>query len=144
MKFSRQFGKLLSSRRMSSLVCLFAALLLLGPVVLSLALASGVCCTGDHCAIAAHHHSVAKTEEAPVDCEHNMSHGGNKVQSCSMSCCDTSEQFAVHGSVLLLSPAIELASANPFPETVSPFDASGSAAPFAPLSPPPKSLPSLI
>lgn len=139
MKFTRQFG-----RRISSLICLCAALLLQGPVVLSLALVSGVCCSGDHCAVAAHHHAAAKTGEAPMDCGHDVRHGGDRVQPCSMSCCDTSEQFAVHGSVFLLSPAIELATASRFPEIVSPFDASGSAAPFAPLSPPPKSGPSLI
>jgi len=144
MKFARHFGNPLASRRVSSLVCLFAALLLQGPVVSALAIASGVCCAGDHCPIAAHHHSLAKSEEAPMDCDHNQAHSGDKVRSCSMSCCETTEQFAVHAHVFLLSPPVELASANPFPETVSPFGASETTVPFAPLAPPPKSRPSLI
>jgi hypothetical protein len=144
MKFARHFGNLLSSRRLSSLVCLFAAVLLQGPVVSALAIASGVCCAGDHCPIAAHHHSAAKAEAAPMDCGHGMSHGGDKGRSCSISCCERNEQFAVHGNVFLLAPAIELASASPLPETVSPLEASETAVPFTPLSPPPKSLPSLI
>jgi len=144
MKFARHFGNLLASRRVTSLVCLFAALLLQGPVVSALAIASGVCCAGDRCPIAAHHHSLAKSEEAPMDCDHNQAHSRHKVRSCSMSCCEKTEQFAVHGNVFLLTSPIELASANPFSETVSPFGASETAVPFAPLSPPPKALPSLI
>jgi len=144
MKFARHFGNPLASRRVPSLVCLFAALLLQGPVVLALAIASGVCCTGDHCPIAAHHHSLAKSEEAPMDCDHKQAHSRDNVQSCSMSCCKTTEPFAVHAHVFLLSPPIELASANAFPETVSPLGASETAVPFAPLSPPPKFRASLI
>jgi hypothetical protein len=139
MKFACHFGNLLASRRGPSLVCLFAALLLQGPVVSALAIASGVCCAGDHCPIAAHHHSGAKSEEAPMDCDHNQADGGDKVRSCSMSCCETTGQFAVHANVFLLWPPIELASVNPFPETVSPFAASETVVPFAPLSPPPRS-----
>ena len=144
MKFTRHFGNLLASRRGSSLVCLLAALLLQVPVVSALAIASGVCCTGDHCPVTAHHHSVRKSQEAPMDCDHDQAPSGMKVRSCSMSCCETEEQFAVHANVFLLSPLIELASGNPFLETVSSFSASETAVSFAPLSPPPKSLSSPI
>jgi hypothetical protein len=144
MKFTRHFANLLTSRRAQSLLCLLAALLLQSSVVSALAIASGVCCTGDHCPIAAHHHAAAKTEEAPMDCSHNMNHSGDNVRSCSMSCCNSTEQSAVHASVFVPAPLIELASLIPAPETVSTFDASETAAPFAPLSPPPKSLPNRI
>lgn len=79
-----------------------------------------------------------------MDCDHNMDHDGAKVRSCSMSCCNSTEQAVVHSNVFLLSPVLELASINALPETISDFRASETATPFAPLSPPPKSLPSLI
>ena len=144
MKFTRHIANLLTNRRAQSLLCLLAALLLQSPVVSALVIASGVCCASDHCPIAAHHHAAAKTEEAPMDCDHNMTHSGHKVRSCSMSCCNTAEQSAVHASVFVPAPLIELASVNPVPETISTFDANETAVSFAPLSPPPKSLPNCI
>jgi hypothetical protein len=144
MKFTRHFANLFPRHRAQSLLCLVAAFLLQAPLVAGLALASGACCTGDHCAVAAHHHAAAKTEEPPMDCDHNKDHGTSNVRSCSISCCNTTEQAAVHSNVFLLSPVIELASVSPRPETVSGFAARETAAPFAPLSPPPKSLDRLI
>lgn len=109
-----------------------------------LLIASGACCTGDHCPIAAHHHAAAKTEEAPMDCDHDTNHSDGRVRSCTMSCCNTTEQAAIHSNVFMLSPVSELASVNPLSETVAVFVAAETATPFAPLSPPPKSLYSLI
>jgi hypothetical protein len=144
MKFTRHFANLLPRRPAQALVCLFAAFLLEAPLVAGLVLASGACCTGDHCPVAAHHHAPAKSEEPPMDCDHNMDHGTSNVRSCSMSCCNTTDQAAIHSNVFLLSPVIELAPVSPLPETVSGFAARETAAPFAPLSPPPKSLDRLI
>ena len=144
MKVTRHIANSLMRFRAQSLCCLVAAFLLQGPLMAGLIIASGGCCTGDHCPIAAHHHATAKTAEAPMDCDHKLNHSGAKVRSCSMSCCDSTEQSAVHSHVFLLSPVIELASANPLCEGVSAFAADATAAFFAPLSPPPKSLHSPI
>jgi hypothetical protein len=139
MKVTRHFANLFMRHRAQPLVCLVAAFLLQAPLVAGLVLASGACCTGDHCPVAAHHHPAAKTEAPPMDCGHDKDQGTSNVRSCSISCCNTTEQAAVHSNLFLLSPAVELASASPRPETVSGFAARETAAPSAPLSPPPES-----
>ena len=144
MKIARRFANFLTPRRTNSFFCFVAALFLQAPVMAGLLIASGACCAGEHCPITAHHHGAAKTEEAPMDCGHNMDHNSASVRSCSMSCCNTAEQAAVHSNVFVLSLVIKLASINPLPETISGFDANEVATPSVPLSPPPKSLPSLI
>src|SRR5262249_56435340 len=89
-----------AARRAPALLCLFALLLFQAPVIGAAMLASGVCCTGDHCPIAAHHHTSAKTEEAPMGCEHGKN-GASKLQKCSMSCCQTTHS-AVDDRVFVL------------------------------------------
>jgi hypothetical protein len=140
MKVTRHFANLFMRHHAQPLVCLVAAFLLQAPLVAGLVLAAGACCTGDHCPVAAHHHPAAKTEAPPMDCGHDKDQGTSNVRSCSISCCNTTEQAAVHSNLFLLSPAVELASASPRPETVSGFAAREIAAPSAPLSPPPESL----
>jgi hypothetical protein len=134
-------------RTLGAWFCLFALFALQAPVLAALVVASGACCTRDRCPIAAHHHAAAKADDssmASMDCDHNMAHGVNKMPPCSISCCDSTEQPAVHSTVFLLSPVIELASVNLFPEAIPSFEAGETALYFAPLSPPPKSLRSLI
>ena len=137
MKFTRHFANLLTSRRLQSLACLLAALLLQSPVVAAAALASGACCAGDHCPIAAHHHAASK--ESPMHCDHGMKQSADKVGSCSMSCCDNAEPYAVHANLFLLAPVIEVTASDPFCESIPAFDAREAAVFFAPLSPPPES-----
>jgi hypothetical protein len=133
-------------RRRAAFLCLIATFFFQLPVIAGMVIATGVCCTGDRCPIAAHQHThaAAKTEEAPMDCDHSMNHNGSKLQACSMSCCNTSEQSAVHANVFVLSPVVTLAAIYPLSETLSNRDARESVSSFAPLSPPPEFLPSLI
>jgi|SRR5215468_694005 len=138
MKVTAHNPNSLLRRSTQSLFCLLAVFWLQGPLVAGLVMASGACCTGDHCSIAAHHHAK-RAEEMPADCDHNMDHGGAKVRSCSLSCCNATQPYAVHANVFLLSPVIELPSLNPPSETLSAFDADATGASLVPLSPPPKS-----
>ena len=78
-----------------------------------------------------------------MDCDHNMAHGAQKMRSCSMSCCNTTEQSAIHSNFFLVSPVIQLVLLNSLPETISAFDDGDQGSSFSPLSPPPKSLASL-
>jgi len=130
-------------RRTLALLCLFALLLLQAPVIGAAMLASGMCCTGNHCPIAAHHHSSAKTEEAPMGCEHGTN-GVTKFEKCSMSCCPTREQSAVHAQVFVLSPDVTPPAFAPLSEAVPLFTYDEEIGSFSTLSPPPKSLSSLI
>lgn len=144
MRLGRNFVTWVTHRRAQSLFCLVAALLLQSPVLAAAAIASGACCSGEHCPIAAHHHTSAKTEEMPMNCDHEMDHDAAKMRSCAMSCCDTTERSAVHSDVFLVSPVMQLASLNAPSETVSFFDGRETVLAFAPLSPPPKSALTLI
>jgi len=139
MKFTRQVANFFIGRRGHSLLCLVAALLLQSPIITALVIASGACCSGDHCPVAAHHHAAAKTEEMPMDCDHNLDHDRDRLRSCSMSCCNTAEPSAIHSNVFLVGPVIEPVSLVSLAETVSAFAASETASRFPPLSPPPKS-----
>jgi hypothetical protein len=135
------------ARRTPAFLCLFALLLFQTPVIGAAVLASGLCCTGDHCPIAAHHHSSAKTpktEGAPMDCEHGAKGDAAKLQSCSMSCCQTTEQSAVHAQVFVLSPDVTPPAFVPLAEAVSVTTFDEEIGSFSPLSPPPKSTASLV
>jgi hypothetical protein len=132
------------ARRTPSLLCLFALLLFQAPVIGAAVLASGLCCSGNHCPIAAHHHSAAKTEEAPMDCNHNMSDRAASLRTCSMSCCSTTEQSALHAQVFVLSPDLAPLSFVRLSEAVPFLSYDEEIGVFSPLSPPPKSLPGLI
>jgi len=126
-----------AARRAPALLCLFALLLFQAPVIGAAMLASGVCCTGDHCPIAAHHHTSAKTEEAPMGCEHGKN-GASKLQKCSMSCCQTTNS-AVDAQVFVLSPDLTPPAFAAVSEAVSLLTYNEEIGSFSPLSPPPKS-----
>jgi hypothetical protein len=135
------------ARRTPPLLCLFALLLFEAPFIGAAVIASGACCTGDHCPIAAHHHSPAKAEETKMDCGQHMNgdlSNAGRLQACSVSCCQTTEKAAVHAQVFLLTPLAWFASFSPIPETLSALRYTGDAESFSPLSPPPKSRPRLI
>jgi hypothetical protein len=132
------------ARRMPPLLCLFALLLFQAPMAGAAVLASGMCCTGDRCPIAAHHHSSARAEEVAMVCEHGANGGAEKLQNCSMSCCQTTQQSAVHAQVFVLSPDVTSPAFAPLCEAVSLFTYDEEIGSFSPLSPPPKSSVSLI
>lgn len=135
-------------RALSAWCCLLGLFFFQAPVIGAMVIASGACCTGNHCSIAAHHHTAAKAEEAPMECDqhgkNDTQRGAGTLQRCSMSCCQTTEQSAVHADAFLLAPTLVLTAFAPLPETVSAPGFSGNAESFSPLSPPPKSLFSLI
>ena len=127
------------TRLTPALLCLFALLLFQAPMLGAALLASGLCCSGDHCPIAAHHHSSAKAEQAPMDCEHGAHTGAAKLQDCSMSCCRTMEQSTVHAQVFVLSPDVTCPAFASLPEAVYLLTYDEEIGSFSPLSPPPKS-----
>jgi hypothetical protein len=132
-------------RVFSACCCLLGLVLFQAPVIGEAVLAGGMCCTGgEHCPIAAHHHSSAKPEEATMDCEHGTTGGAVKSQNCSMSCCHTSEQSTVHAQVFVLSPDITPAAFAPICETVSLLTYDEEIGSLSPLSPPPKPSAGLI
>jgi len=133
-------------QRICSLLCLFALLLLQVPAVSAAVIAAtGACCSTDNCPIAAHHHPTpaktapANTEDASMNCDHE-SHSAGKIRSCSMSCCKTVEQSAIHGHFFLLSPVAALAAFAPISKSLSAVAASEPSGFVAPFSPPPESL----
>jgi hypothetical protein len=104
---------------------------------------TGACCTGDQCPIHGNHHSTQKrvtqkSDDVPMDCGHE-GHDMSKMLACSMSCCHTVEQAAVHAYLFLLTPVSlstalapqSLASVTLTTTRISPV--------FAPLAPPPES-----
>lgn len=133
--------------RIRSLVCLFALLLLQLPAVGAAAMAiTGACCATDNCPIAAHHHPApAQTEEPPMDCDHSpgnhaQNHGAGKMRSCSMSCCQTTEQSAIHGHFFLSSPVLDTAALSPVSENLLAVAVSEPSGFLSLFSPPPEFL----
>src|ERR1043166_7539316 len=107
----RQNSAPLRYQRIRSLLCLFALLLLQLPAISAAVMAAtGACCSTDNCPLALHHHPApaqaapAKAQESAMDCGHEMNPGTGKMSSCSMSCCKTVEQSAIHGHFFVLSP----------------------------------------
>jgi hypothetical protein len=89
-------------------LCLLALVLLHAPILLAAwSIQTGMCCTGDYCPIAAHHHQ--KTHESPayqMDCGHAMSgHQMNEMSGCAMSCCHDSNVPAI-ASVAFVMPFV--------------------------------------
>jgi len=132
-------------KSVAAIACLIALLLVYAPMATATLMAvTGACCTGDYCPIHGNHHPSQKSdaqqnENAPMDCGHE-GHATSKMNSCSVSCCQTVEQIAVKVHVFLLTPlpiTTSLATLCPAPialngSLVSPV--------FAPKAPPPKHL----
>jgi hypothetical protein len=74
-----------------------------------------------------------------MGCEHGAK-GATKLQKCSMSCCQTTEQSVVHAQVFVLSPDATPPVFAPLSEAVSLLTYNEEIGSFSPLSPPPKSL----
>lgn len=133
--------------RIRSLVCLCALVLLQLPAISVAAMAiTGACCSTDNCPIAAHHHPMpAKAQQAPMDCDHSsdnqaQSHSAAKMRHCSMSCCQTTEQSAIHGHFFLLSPELDTAALSPISENLLALAVSEPSGFLSLFSPPPESL----
>lgn len=138
-------------RRFSALACLLGLAFFYTQVAaISFVVGSGVCCGGDHCPIAGHHHSAAKSESAPGECGHTMQHGmgdmGGRMgdmghmAACSLSCCQTSSPIAFHTDVYRLTPSIVASGNLPVWPAVSAPESGVSFLAVAPPVPPPKSI----
>jgi hypothetical protein len=137
--------KSIRSRRVSAWISMLAILLIYAPVTTATLMAvTGACCTGDQCPIHGNLHPAKESpaqqrDNSPMDCDHH-GHAANKMQTCSMSCCHTVEQPAIHAHIFLLTPVslqsslVLVSSASFVPTTIEVSPA------FAPLAPPPKSL----
>lgn len=149
-------------RRFSALACLLGLAFFYTQVAaISFVVGSGVCCGGDHCPIAGHHHSAAKPANAPGDCGHTMQHGIGRGQmdhqmgdmghtghsghtgqmfGCSPSCCQTSSPIAFHSDFYRLTPSIVASGNVPVWPSVSAPVSRVTFLAVAPPVPPPKPL----
>jgi hypothetical protein len=125
-------------QRLSALVCFVALVLIYAPIATSTVMAiTGACCSGDQCPIHGNHHHSQKSHNPPMDCdrgEHHMS----TMDNCSMSCCQNTEQPAVHCNLFLLTPVPVSASLAPLSATSLTPTATGISRAYAPPAPPPK------
>ena len=125
-----------SLRKFAAAICMFAFLLIYAPVAsATFMVVTGSCCAGDQCPIHGHHHSAQHgNSDVAMDCGHEMS----TMQSCTMSCCQDSQQPAVHANVYVLTP-VEIASVlAPLALATLTLAPSRSSPAFTPLAPPPK------
>jgi hypothetical protein len=135
---------LATTRRTTALVCLIALLLTHAQVASATLMAmTGACCTGDQCPIHGNHHPVReipaqRNDDSAKDCDHH-DHGANKMRSCSMSCCHTVEQPAVHAHLFVLTPIFVTAALAPRSIATLALAALRLSLAFAPPAPPPKS-----
>ena len=84
-------------RRLSALACLFGLSFFYTQVAaVALVTGAGICCGGDRCPVAGHHHAATKAESATQDCGHAMQQDKNRMDACSLSCCQTSSPVAFH------------------------------------------------
>jgi hypothetical protein len=133
------------TRRLAALASLLALLLTYAQMASATLMAvSGACCTGDQCPIHGNHHSAQnkpaqKTENAPMDCGHER-HEASRLQTYSVSCCNTVELTATHANLYLFTSPVPATSLTAVaPTSLVPAIRSLSPA-FPPLAPPPKSL----
>ena len=138
-------NSMLSVRRISAWIGLLAVLVIYAPVTTATLMAvTGACCAGDQCPIHGNHHPAKETpaqrsDGPPMDCNHH-GHSANKMQSCTMSCCQNVQQPALHAHIFLLT-AVSLQSSLVRVSSASPALSASKISPaFAPLAPPPKSL----
>jgi hypothetical protein len=105
-----------SARERAAVFCLLALVFFYAQATaLACAVATGMCCDGDHCPIAAHHHARQAAKPSPSDCGHDMSamnhsggeshHAAGQMSACSMSCCQTQSTIAFHAPTYLVPPA---------------------------------------
>src|SRR5215475_3915703 len=126
-----------AARRVRGLACLLALLLYTPGVRAAWLVMSGACCGAGRCPIAAHHHQVPESPGASPDCGHAMEGSSPKAAACSMSCCRTDQQPALHVPVFLPAPILSSAAPAPsVPAAASARPAADSLSPDPPIPPP--------
>jgi len=132
-------------RQLQALLCLLGLVFFYAPIMsATLMAATGMCCSTDQCPIHGNHHASHRgttkaAESTPVDCGHHE-HDMSKMNSCSMSCCQTTEQPAIHAHILVPAPTVSLASRAALSNLAQPSAPKTNSLAFAPPAPPPKSL----
>jgi hypothetical protein len=87
-------------RMVAAWVCLFAALALYAPLAGAAWSAHAmICCTGEYCPIAQHHH---QKKQASPHSEMDCGRGTGEMMECSMSCCEGSEKPLVTAVAFVL------------------------------------------
>jgi len=126
--------------RLSAIVCLLGLAFFYAHVVtVAVVSGAGICCAGEQCPIAGHHHSSTKSPGAGQDCGHNMQHDMGRMDGCSMSCCHTSSAVAIHAQLYVLTPAFVSSDGAPRLRTVTKAAAKIGLLMLIPAVPPPKS-----
>jgi len=139
-------SRVVSVRVVGAWLCLAAVAMLWMPLVAAAWNAHVMaCCDGKMCTAQGHRHSK-QTEKptsdagAPMDCGHSQT---GSMMNCGMSCCHDQEQFTATGMIFVLpeaAPRTELFLAE---SRVFLADAKQTTVLFGPLSPPPRSNPSI-
>ena len=101
----------MSSSRSKSLgsfnayACLLAVALIYAQLI-ALWAGTGACCNSNYCPIQAHHHrnAPASNEQHGMECEHDMA----RTATCSLSCCQDTQQALVGPVVFVLQAVPEL------------------------------------
>ena len=131
---------LATQRMLSAVVCLLGLAFFYAHVAaIAFVTGTGVCCAGEQCPIAGHHHSSSKSAGAAQDCGHDMQHDMGRMDGCSMSCCHTLSTVAIHAQFYLLTPALVSSDSAPVLRAVSTPASRMSFVTLAPPVPPPKS-----
>ena len=126
--------------RLSAIVCLLGLAFFYAHVVtVAVVSGAGICCAGEQCPIAGHHHSSTKSPGAGQDCGHNMQHDMGRMDGCSMSCCHTSSAVAIHAQLYVLTPGFVSSASAPMSRTLSTAAGKICLLTLTPPVPPPKS-----
>jgi hypothetical protein len=133
--------------RLPALLCLLGCVLFyLQLAAVAVAMAAGACCAGDSCPVAGHHHHQQKAQDkreldGGMHCEHGHASGTEKMNSCSMSCCRTTDQFASHSQVYLFPLLLLFFATAPGLPAISIHDLNADSLVLSPASPPPETAP---
>jgi hypothetical protein len=138
--------RITSLRVAGAWLCLAAVVILWMPVLAAAWNAHVMaCCDGKMCTTQGHRHSKPTEKPsgeaaAPMDCGHSQN---ASTMSCAMSCCHEQEQFTSAGTIFVLPEAAPRAELSLAESSVLLPDAKQIASLFGPLSPPPRSNPSI-
>jgi hypothetical protein len=129
-------------RAFAGMICLLAMFLMQAPLVLATwSISTGMCCTGDFCPIAAHHHKKIATEPAhQMNCGHEMS----GMSNCAMSCCHDTDQPTIAANLFVMPAAQSFVVQTAVAGVVEAPKPQGIIFSAKPVSPPPRSLASSI
>ena len=127
-----------TARRVSGLLCLLALLLSTPGMRAAGLLLGGACCGGGHCPIAGHRHGMPEPQKATPDCAHGMGQAGSQLEACTISCCKSDEQPALHGQLFLPASALRFSPDAPLRAPAARTRPHPLLLPLDPANPPPE------